>query len=691
MKIPFSNLKSERKLEYTILIAIALFVFKIIFPVSNTFILKTINEILVFAEFYFGFLYATDFIAPRKNSPLSIVLNSGILAAVIFFIVAVSSSLFDIEDVFSAVSNFITSILTTLLSFVFIGALIYIFSVFKELFFLQQKKDPQKYFNAMLIFMSAAFFASSIAKSNPEWNFANLTFYSVALVLISLNSLRVSWIAFLSKKQKLFLLIISIILSLLFGFNFGLTFDNSFINKVIINFSPGLHLCLNLVMIYGTIYFGVIFFTTLFHLPTAEAFDRKAAEASSLMDLSKLITQVFDFKELADTVTSVTTNVCNSDSAWLVTKSGSGTFELNSVKNIGFVDANTITECLLSEDSIDENQVTSITAEMIERKAKDQLIQSGLKAVVIAPLKAQGITNGFLFTGRKQNYNFDEDDLKSIEAFADYAAVAMENAKLLEQSIENERMESELNVAREIQKKLLPLSTPKFDNLEISALFIPALEVGGDYYDFFNLGSNKLGFVIADVSGKGIPAAFIMAEVKGVFESLARLISSPKELLIKANEILKQSLDSKNFVTAIYGIIDVEKGKLVFARAGHVPLLMCRDNHIQNLRPAGIGIALDDGRAFEPNLHEMEIELNNNDILTLFTDGITEAKNLSNEEFGSYRFEKIIKENCNSDLDKLSDKILSEITVFSKDKPQHDDITLILFKWNFNNKPAGVI
>ena len=116
----------------------------------------------------------------------------------------------------------------------------------------------------------------------------------------------------------------------------------------------------------------------------------------------------------------------------------------------------------------------------------------------------------------------------AINTFSDYASVAIENSLLLEQSIEKERLEKELDVAREIQKKILPAKNPEFENLSVTSVFIPAFEVGGDYYDFFEISKNKFGFIIADVSGKGITAAFIMAEVKGIFSSLSRMIESPK-------------------------------------------------------------------------------------------------------------------------------------------------------------------
>ena len=403
-----------------------------------------------------------------------------------------------------------------------------------------------------------------------------------------------------------------------------------------------------------------------------------------MMVLSKLITQVFDFKELADTITKTTTNVCYADSSWLMIEKEE--LELSSVNNIGYVDANKITNAILDCEKNGINELKIYQSQETLVGIREQL--AGFKAVVAAPLKVHDSINGYLFVGRRHDYYFDEDDQNAISTFADYAALALENAKLIEESLEKERLEKEFDVAREIQYKILPRETPRINNLEISALFIPAFEVGGDYYDFFKLDDDKFGFVIADVSGKGISAAFIMAEVKGIFESLSKLVSNPKELLIRADNVLKSSLEKKTFVTATYGIINTKSGILNFARAGHTPLHLLRNGKSERMTPTGLGLGIDYIGKFDENLKEMEISLNNNDILILYTDGINEAKNENFEDFGYDRLDNIVRENADKPLDEIANSIMQEITVFSKNISQHDDITLVLLKWN-NNKKVG--
>ena len=304
---------------------------------------------------------------------------------------------------------------------------------------------------------------------------------------------------------------------------------------------------------------------------------------------------------------------------------------------------------------------------------------------------------GFLVVAKKGDFIFDDEDKSAINTFSDYASVAIENSRLLEESIEKERLEKELDVAREIQRKILPAKDPVFDKLAVSSVFIPAFEVGGDYYDFFEIEGNmpggqagKFGFIIADVSGKGISAAFIMAEVKGIFESLSKTIESPKEILTKANQILKRSLDRKNFVSAAYGVIDFEKEILSIARAGHCPVLLVREGKVENIRPMGIGLGLNYGTQFQTSLEETEIDLKENDLIVLYTDGITEAKNLEMEDFGEKKFENILIKHSGKNVDEISNEVIKEITLFSKQGTQHDDITLVILKWKHKIKNVSL-
>ncbi len=679
MKIPFKDISRNKKLENIVFISIVIILFRLIFPSNSSILIYSASEILIFSLVYFVALYVNDFFSAKKFTPLPVILNIGVLAAILFFILSMSkdSAADRLKNSFTEIQLFFY----ILASFLLIGCIVYIFITFRYLFFLKQKKNPFKYFNVMVFFISATYFLNILQIIDKENDFIWQAFFVVSIVLISINSLRVSWIAFLNKKEKIYLLVMSIIISVLFVYSAVFSNDSSVVSVMAIkNFSGGLWTLLVLTMIYGAVYSFVIFFTALFHLPTAEAFDRKAEEVSSLMDLSKIITQVFDQKQLSETVVSLTSKICNSDCAWLVTIENDD-FEMQSVVDIGYLEADKITRKILLEISDKIEETITLSKSSIRLSYDNDVKIYNFSSIAIAPLMRHNQTRGYIFAAKRNNSVFDDEDKKAISTYADYASLAFENAKLFSESIEKERMKKELEVAREIQYKIVPLETPLCKNLQIAARFRPAHEVGGDYYDFFQISDHKLGFVVADVSGKGISAAFIMAEVKGVFASLAKIISSPKELLIRANEILKHSMDKKSFVTAVYGVIDYRLGKVNFARAGHTPVIVVRNNFAERLTPNGIGLGLDNGINFNQFITELEILLNNNDILALYSDGITESKNGKLEDYGQDRFEKVLIDNRNLHVEGISDKIVSELDNYSKDNIQHDDITLVLFKW----------
>jgi len=677
------NLSQSSKLENAIILSVILFIIKILLPVYSVFTL-IISEVLMLSAIFLWSEYLFNLLKKNKNQEISLILNSGITCALIFFVLSVSGTVIDTEEKFSFQDNIVSSIFSLLVIFIFIYLVMYIFSVIRYLFFLRQKKEPGKYFVTMMIFMLLAALSNTLLTLDYSLDYIKKTFFFVSIILIVINSIRVSWIAFLTKKQKLYLLLISIILSVLFITNYGISSDNVFITQIISPFSPSFYTIFNLIMIYGGIYFGIVFFTALFHLPTAEAFDRKAVEVSSLMDLSKILTKVLDIKELAETITELTINVCNTDCSWLLVKRDDK-FDVAALKNIGFIEANNISEKITQNKIFKTENILTLKNDELVFNFKEQTLQSQFRSLVAAKLIIHNQIKGYLVTARKSQIPFDDEDIKSISSFADYAAVALDNANLIKESIIKERLEKELDVAREIQYKILPAKTPDFKNIQISALFIPAFEVGGDYYDFFLLSENKLGFVIADVAGKGISAAFIMAEVKGIFETLSKLIESPSVILSKANEILINSLERKSFVTAIYGILDTNTGKLKFSRAGHMPLLLISDGEANKLTPPGLGLGLDNSGSFENSIKDMEIQLKYNDIVVLFTDGITESKNSDLEDYGYNKFENVILENKAEDPDRIANEIIKDVSTFSVSSEQHDDITLVLIKWKFNN------
>jgi phosphoserine phosphatase RsbU/P len=231
-----------------------------------------------------------------------------------------------------------------------------------------------------------------------------------------------------------------------------------------------------------------------------------------------------------------------------------------------------------------------------------------------------------------------------------------------------------------IQHRLLPRSAPQNAFADIAVYFSPAYEVGGDYYDFFQLDDRRLGFVIADVSGKGLAAAFIMAELKGIFESLAGVVIDPGRLLAKANVILRKSLEKNRFVSASYGLIDPQAMTLRVARAGHMPFFLSSGGRIDTRVPPGLVLGAADEPLFSEKLEEISIALRTGDMIVFITDGISEAKNLIGNEFGYKRLQSVIQSKRDANAEELMKSIMDEVKAFANQPVQYDDITLLVIK-----------
>jgi sigma-B regulation protein RsbU (phosphoserine phosphatase) len=280
-----------------------------------------------------------------------------------------------------------------------------------------------------------------------------------------------------------------------------------------------------------------------------------------------------------------------------------------------------------------------------------------------------------------------EDQLGELAGSFNSMTASIED--LLRQAAEKKRLEEELRIAHEIQMSLLPQGPLKMAGLSVTALCVPAREVGGDYYDFLPLDEHRVGVLIADVSGKGTSAALYMAELKGLVLSLSQIHTSPRALLIAANRLIANHLDARSFITMTYAVLDLRARTMTYARAGHTPLIYVPGScdgdgprGAQILAPDGmvVGLKLDNGEMFERLLEEDTIRLRAGDLYLLFTDGISEAMNARDDCFGETRLGQLVELHAHLPSDQLRERVLREIAAFVGDAPQHDDMTMILIK-----------
>jgi hypothetical protein len=254
--------------------------------------------------------------------------------------------------------------------------------------------------------------------------------------------------------------------------------------------------------------------------------------------------------------------------------------------------------------------------------------------------------------------------------------------KFLKRITERERISKEIDAARHIQKSFLPFDTPNFVGLEIAANCIPALEVGGDYYDYFVLDENKLGVVIADVSGKGLKAAFYMTLIKGIIKAQTQSYISPKEVVSKLNKLLYEIIEKGNFVSLIYGVFDTEKKYFIFSNAGHNPIIMKDITNGKTIydKNEGMALGLSEETIFNKNVYEKIIPFRPGDLFVLYTDGYTEAMNRNKEEYGANTFLDLIMQNSNDSPSEIIKKTEMEIKKYIGKAQQHDDMTMVAIR-----------
>ncbi len=301
----------------------------------------------------------------------------------------------------------------------------------------------------------------------------------------------------------------------------------------------------------------------------------------------------------------------------------------------------------------------------------------------IIPIYSKERLVGALFIGEKlSETTFKAEDLAFLSSTVKQASVSIENAFLYEELAEKERLKHELDIARRIQMASLPQATPRVPGLDISGKSIPALEVGGDYYDYLDGKKDTFTVIVGDVSGKGTSAALYMSKIQGVLRSLHGFGLSPAELFIKANQLLYQDLERKAFFTAIGARFELKGRRLVIARAGHLPLYRYNNKtkRVEAILPRGLGLGLDDKGHFNSELEEQTIDYSAGDTFLFITDGITEAFNPSGQQYGESTLMRVFSENISRDSFSIRNTILDSVATFTSNGTQYDDQTIVVIK-----------
>jgi sigma-B regulation protein RsbU (phosphoserine phosphatase) len=307
-----------------------------------------------------------------------------------------------------------------------------------------------------------------------------------------------------------------------------------------------------------------------------------------------------------------------------------------------------------------------------------ELYEIGVRLIV--PMVIQNENGGYIFLGEKLDKSrYSKGNLNFLNTLANLAMISLENARLFQETLEKQRLEEELNLAKSIQMRLLPSQMPKFEKLDVHGLNLPSKQVGGDYFDIIKLNEKEYLITVADVSGKGMPASLLMSNLQAGIQTLSLENYPLNVLTAKLNNLIYRNTSIEKYITFFVLKINIETGKIEYVNAGHnPPFLFTQHNEHRILEKGGIILGMMSDVEYETG-HD---KLTSGDCIIMFTDGVTEAMNENEEEFQEKRVIQFIKSNHKSfSAEELNAKLIDELKKFCGDPTRSDDVTIVTLKW----------
>ena len=561
----------------------------------------------------------------------------------------------------------------------------YAYFFFRRLSLYQRTKKRLDLWKGMEILLGACLV---IAFENAGFMFEIYLKYilGISALLISVFiSFSVDWIAYLNTKQKLNALI-SVTLFLLIGLAFlyisdlkiqwlkgkllydEILFSDYFFIGVIGNF----------VIIYGIISLLIL----VFNLPTSSLFEQRSDEIFSFQRINQTIRNTEDKQSALNALMDAALLSANTSFGWIENYSDKKEDRTSglTIRNLKEEEAMNFTKDFnLSEMVLNENKFYQILD--LKKDNSFKLIKTRFKSLLVVPIQTSGLKIGALFLLSEVSESFTDRTLLTLMALCEQTAVALENKLLLKESLDLERYKVQLTIAREIQDGLLPKIFPQSNAITFSAKALYAEEVGGDYFDIISLDKDSFRVCIGDVSGKGTQAAFIMAEMKGIFHALAKTEYALPEIMSRANEAVLDCLGKGTFVTFILIDILIKENKVSLCRAGHCPPFLYKSitNTVTPLIQKGIGLGIASKNDFEKNLTIESYPFEVGDQILLYTDGIVEARNHDNEEFGYEKLSDWFLKNQTLQ-GSTAEKLLSDILNWTQKQVPEDDFSVLSIK-----------
>lgn len=338
-----------------------------------------------------------------------------------------------------------------------------------------------------------------------------------------------------------------------------------------------------------------------------------------------------------------------------------------------------ISRTVMDEVMKNGKSVLTSDAQADPRFASQTMALLGIRSVLAVPLSVDERDVFGIVYADSPTYEatFAEEHLNILTTLASVAAIRVENASLMEARFERERMERELELATEIQQRFQPSEAPKMEGYQLQGISFSCYEIGGDYYDFIKMHDGKMLIALGDVSGKGTAAALLMSSVHAAIHAQVAAKSPLHEMISSVNLYLAENTPANRFVTLFVAVLDPLTGKMDYINAGHNPPLVGRVNgDIEQLSSGGLPLGLLPMADYEVG----ETHLDKGEALVIYSDGVSEANNIREEEFGMERLIDVVKRNLQGSAAGIRDKVESALSAFTQTAPANDDITLVIVK-----------
>ncbi|QSE98382.1 PP2C family protein-serine/threonine phosphatase [Fulvivirga lutea] len=509
-------------------------------------------------------------------------------------------------------------------------------------------------------------------------------YYITILILMGLFlSANMKWVAYLNFKQKWkSILLIALAMFYLGYFSvtlYGFSVDISEQTNQFQDFRDSVFVTSMISFIFVYALFSLL--VILFNLPTSSVFEQKLEEVLNFQRLSQSIQTEQNEERVYDILLESSVSTVFADAAWIElhdTRSGS-TFFTHHIEE---------DEILKIKKHFVDNNIKGILDKGSDRtknlgKYLATLKATRFRSMIAFPVHVKGKQEATLALLKEVSDGFNKENANIIDAFSNQAGISIENFRLLSEALQNERYKEELKIAKKVQSSLLPKDLAVSKDFEVTAFSEAADEVGGDYYDTLVIDDHRVAIIISDVSGKGTSAAFHMSQMKGVFQSLAQLGLEPKEFLVKANTALSKCLDKTSFITTSFFVVDTKKKVVEFARAGHCPTLYFDSEKKQweFFQNKGLGLGILRNGDFANFIQPNKFSYKPGDIIILYTDGITEAKNMKGHEFGYERLQEAVTKTVNCTAEEIQKAIIDDLYEFTGTPVIDDDYTTVVIKF----------